>query len=292
VARSNVSVMLLGETGTGKEVVARVVHTLSSRRGELVAVNCGAFPPHLVESELFGHKRGAFSGATEDRLGLVRSADGGTLFLDEIGELPASAQAALLRVLQESEVVPVGATRPIRVNVRLVTATHRDLSALVDAGSFRKDLLARISGFKLALPPLRDRKEDVGLLVGTLLPRVLPEHFAQTTFCVDAARALFRYDWPLNVRELEKALGVAAVLARGGRIELEHLPAEVRQPPRAPTPLARLSPEELAHQADLVELLTRHRGNVAAVARDLKKGRQQVHRWMKRYGVDPNSFRP
>src|SRR5207248_905563 len=169
VARSTVSVVIHGESGTGKELVAQALHQLSGRPGPFVAVNCGALPETLVETELFGYRKGAFSGAVEDRPGLVRSSDKGTLLLDEIGSLPLPAQAALLRVLQEEEVVPVGATRPLRVNLRVVAATHEDLGVLASQELFRADLLARLSGFTLDLPPVRERREDVGLFLTSLL---------------------------------------------------------------------------------------------------------------------------
>src|SRR5688572_568824 len=165
IARTPVAVVLLGETGTGKEIVARALHELSGRPGHFIAVNCGALPEALIEAELFGHKRGAFSGAISDRPGLIRSADRGTLFLDEVGELPPESQVAFLRVLQEQEVVPVGDEKPIKVDSRLCAATHRDLDDLVATGKFRRDLYARLFGLVLELPPLRDRIEDLGILI-------------------------------------------------------------------------------------------------------------------------------
>src|SRR5262249_47473591 len=206
IAPSSVSVVLRGESGTGKEVVAAAIHRLSGRSGRLVAVNCGALSRALVESELFGYRKGAFSGAEEDRVGLVRTADRGTLFLDEIGDLPLSAQAALLRVLQQREVLPVGGNRPEKVDIRLLAATHRDLDALVGRNESRADLLARVSGFTVAMPPLRRRREDLGLLIGRLLTRELPERASHVKFTNDAVRALLAYPWPLNIRELEKCL--------------------------------------------------------------------------------------
>src|SRR5262249_29775805 len=172
VAPTEVSVLLQGETGTGKELVARALHQMSGRSGAFVAVNCGALPPNLIEAELFGHRRGAFTGATGERLGLVRAADAGTLFLDEVGELPASSQAAFLRVLQEREVVPVGVDHPVKVDVRLCSATLRDLDALVASGQFRRDLYARLFGLTIVLPPLRQRRVDLGLLTRRLLARI------------------------------------------------------------------------------------------------------------------------
>jgi transcriptional regulator with PAS, ATPase and Fis domain len=283
IAASQQTVLLHGETGSGKELVAHGIHTASKRTGPFVAVNCGALPETLVESELFGAKKGAFSGATEDRVGLIRSADGGTLFLDEIGDLAAPAQAALLRVLQEHEVLAVGATRPVRVDVRVIAATHRDLEADVTAQRFREDLLARIAGFVVEIPPLAARREDLGLLVRALLAR----HGASSTFAPDAARALLRYSWPRNVRELEQALASAIALAEGGAIELEHLPPALRAPAAKPAERAPADERETA----LRTLLARHKGNVAAVARAMGVARMQVHRWLERYAIDVDAFR-
>ena len=296
VARSRVSLLVSGETGTGKEVVASAIHQVSGRPGPFQAVNCGAFPPNLVESELFGYRKGAFSGAMEDRPGLVRSAEGGTLFLDEIGDLPLQAQAALLRVLQEEEVTPIGGTRPVEVDFRLVAATHRDLDALVSEEKFRPDLLARISGHTLSLPPLRERREDLGLLIAALLERIagpLANAVAQTA---DAARALLLHRWPLNVRELEKCLGSALVLAAGARIDVDHLPPAVRAreapPPSPPAAAPALGEEDRKRREELIAQLRTHAGNVTAVARAMGKARTQVQRWLRRYRLDPLSFRP
>ncbi|MDQ3262286.1 MAG: sigma 54-interacting transcriptional regulator [Myxococcota bacterium] len=300
VAPSRVPVMLLGETGTGKEITAHAVHALSGRTGPLVAINCGALPQALVESELFGHRKGAFTGAHEDRPGLVRSAAGGTLFLDEVGDLPLPLQAALLRVLQEGEVLPVGSAQPVKVDVRVVAATHRDLDALVEQGLFRSDLLARLCGLTVRLLPLRDRREDLGLLIGGLLRKVAAAH-PQVAFTREAARALLSYRWPLNVRELEKSLSVASVLAGAGKIELSHLPEQIRaarplppEPVVAPPPSVpsrELTPPEQERKAQLLELLRRHQGNVSAIARELDLARMQIQRWLKRYGLDPEKFR-
>src|SRR3989454_2079321 len=222
VARSTVPVVVRGESGTGKEVVASAIHELSGRAGPFQAVNCGALPPSLAESELLGYRRGAFTGAEDDRAGLVRSAHEGTLFLDEIGDLPLTAQAALLRVLQEGEVKPLGATRPIKIDVRLVSATHRDLEALAAEEKFRPDLLARLGGVTVQLPPLRERREDLGLLAAALLQRHFPGR--RVVLGSEAARALLVYPWPLNVRELERCLQAAVVLAGGGPLRLRPPP--------------------------------------------------------------------
>ena len=289
-ATTRLPVVLRGETGTGKEVLARLVHRLSRRPGRFQPINCAALAPSLLESELFGYRKGAFSGATEDRPGLVRSADKGTLFLDEIGDLPAPAQGVLLRVLQESEVLPVGDTRPVPVDFRLVVATHRPLEEMAAAGRFRPDLLARLAGFTLNVPPLRERREDLGALVAALLRRHAPDRALR--FSPAAARALFLHPWPLNVRELEKTLGLGIALAPEGVIDLPHLPAQIgaAAEPR-PAPVAPLGEDELRRREELVSLLREHRGNVTAVARVLGKARAQVQRWMRRYGLRPTVFR-
>jgi len=290
VAEAPVSLIVTGESGTGKEVIARAMHRLSGRRGPFVAVNCGAIPEALVESELFGSQRGAFSGA-EPRPGLVRSADGGTLFLDEIGELPERAQPALLRVLQEHEVMALGSVRAVTVDVRVIAATNRDLDTLVQRGGFRGDLLARLAGYRITLPPLRDRREDVGLLVGAILRRLARDAAHRVRFTRDAARALIAYDWPMNVRELEKALASALALARESPIGEEDLPAHVRAAVLAAPEGADVDAAERPLRERVIALLREHHGNVAAVARALGKARTQVHRWIERFGIDVDVFR-
>ena len=294
VARSQVPVIIEGPTGTGKEVVARAIHDLSQRSGPFVAVNCGALPRDLVEAELFGHRKGAFSGATDDQPGLVRSAAGGTLLLDEIGDLPPASQAAFLRVLQEHEVRPVGSTRALRVDLRVVAATHRSLERMVEAGDFRADLLARLSGHRIGLPALSDRREDFGLLLTALITRADPRLASRLRIQPLAARALLRYSWPANVRELEKCVATAVLLAhRSGRIELEHLPEPLRHPAEASSrePLEDRSGVDGARREQLVSLMREHSGNVTAVARAMGKARMQIQRWMKRYAIDARSFR-
>jgi hypothetical protein len=287
VAASRIPVLLQGESGTGKEVMARAIHALSGRAGPFLAINCGGIPSNLVESQLFGHRKGAFTGATDDSPGLFRSAEGGTLLLDEVGDLPPAAQAALLRVLQEEEVRAVGSERAVKVDVRVLAATHRDLEARVAADRFRSDLLARLSGYRCGLPPLRERREDLAWLAAALLEQGASR---PVTFSVDAARALLRHRWPQNVRELEKCLMGAAVLAAGGQVEVEHLPEAVRASGAAPPPAAADGPDA-ARREELIGLLQRHSGNVTAVARALGKARTQVQRWLRRFHLDPRSFR-
>jgi transcriptional regulator of acetoin/glycerol metabolism len=289
VARGRVPVLLVGESGTGKEVLARNIHAQSGRRGALVPVNCGAIPPNLVESELFGHKKGAFSGASHDRPGWVRTSDGGTLFLDEIGDLPATAQAAFLRVLQEAEIVPVGGSRPEPLDLRVVAATHHDLKRLVREGRFRHDLLARLDGVTLRLPALRDRTEDIPLLLVLLVRKVAPER-PDLRFTPAAGQAILQYRWPLNIRELEQALAGALALSPSGSIEVAHLPETVVGT-EEPEPPRELTPEESKHRDELVLLIREHGGNLSAVARVLQKGRTQILRWVARYGIDVESMR-
>ena len=322
IAMSQVPMLLLGESGTGKEVLARAAHAISGRRGAFVAVNCGALPASLVEAQFFGHARGAFSGAVSDQPGFVRASDGGTLFLDEIGDLPRGVQAVLLRVLQEREVTPVGSSRAYGVDLRVLAATHRRVDAPADTGAegegLRRDLYARLAGFTHFVPPLRDCKEDVGVLVAELLPVVAPGRAERLRLSIDVGRALLAHDWPLNVRELSQALSVAAVLANEV-IELSHAPEPLRHAVRPRTSAAPLSPSASLHPSSpspptappslppeeprelgpgdaelrdaLVTGLRSSRGNVSEVARAMGKTRMQIHRWMRRFAIDPESYR-
>jgi transcriptional regulator with GAF, ATPase, and Fis domain len=225
VAPTDLTVLITGETGTGKEMVARQLHRLGARPdGPLVAVNCGAIPEGLVESELFGHARGAFSGAVADRKGRIESADGGTLFLDEIGEMPAAVQVRLLRVLQERVVVRVGESKARPVEFRLILATHRDLAKAVQEGGFRQDLYYRIREFEVRLPPLRERGDDLVMLARHFLTRFSRQYNrSDLTFSPAAMEALVAHDWPGNIRELEGRVKRAAVLAEGRSVEPSHL---------------------------------------------------------------------
>jgi transcriptional regulator with GAF, ATPase, and Fis domain len=293
IAPTMLPVLLRGETGTGKEVVARALHALSKRSGPFVAVNCGGIPDTLIESQLFGHVKGAFSGAVRDEPGFVRASSGGTLFLDEVGDLPQSCQTALLRVLQESEVVPVGASRPVGVQLRVVAATHQPLEALIARGLFRADLLARLDGFSFALLPLRSRREDLGLLVADLFGAASPQ--APPRLSIDVGRALLRYSWPLNIRELQHCLARAtALIGMGDAIELRHLPEAIRKAADSSV-VAPLRPAHSTSDAELrarVEtLLAEHHGNISEVARATGKGRMQIHRWLKRLAIDPDRYR-
>jgi DNA-binding NtrC family response regulator len=298
IATSPISVLLLGESGTGKEVVAREIHRASGRHGSFRAVNCAAIPENLFESELFGYKRGAFSGADRDKQGLLRAAHEGTLLLDEIGDMPLDAQAKLLRVLQSSELYPVGATAPEVVDVRIVCATHRDLKRLEREGKFRPDLFARMNEYQLKLPPLRDRKEDVYLLFRAFL-----ERHGRPTLGVSFLfmTGLLHYDFPYNVRELEACAKRAIALADATVLGAELLPEPVREYMEGYGSVERSPPDVSADplpprhgtptEADLRALLQSHEGNVAAVGRSLGKARMQIHRWVERYGIDLEDYR-
>jgi transcriptional regulator with PAS, ATPase and Fis domain len=282
VAESAVPVVIAGPSGAGKEILARRIHARSSRRGPFLAVNCGALAPTLVDSTLFGHTKGAFSGATSEQPGLFRSAEAGTLLLDEIAELSADAQVKLLRVLQEHEVMAVGASKPVPIDVRVIAASHQDLAACVQAGRLRQDLHMRLWGLELVLPALDDRLEDLGLLCAALAEKRWPRAPRMSRECW---RALYRYSWPGNVRELEQVMVTAIELAGPEKeLTLEHLPARLRE-------LGSEGAQDDALEARLRALLRQHQGNVSAVARELGKARVQIRRWCKRFGIDIDGFR-
>jgi DNA-binding NtrC family response regulator len=292
LAPTSHAVLLSGESGAGKEVLAQKLHERSGRRGPLVAVNCAALPENLLEDELFGHVRGAFSGAHADRVGLLRAADGGTLLLDEVGEMPLALQAKLLRVLEDHKVRPLGAEKELDTDLRVIAASNRDLAELSEEGRFRADLLARLGLLAVRVPALRDRREDLGLLVRSIL-RSVPEGLEEVRIDLDALRLILRHPWPLNVRELRHALLTAADLARSPEgavtvIYAHHLPAAVREraaPAAAAAPRRQLSASEQELRARVVEQLALHRGNVAAAARALGTSRTRVQRLMARFGI-------
>ena len=288
LARTKLPLLIVGETGVGKEIAARELHERSDCPGDFVAVNCGALPESLVASELFGHVRGAFSGADRDRSGLVQRANGGTLFLDEIAELSTASQVALLRVIQQGEVRPVGSTDPVSVDVRFIAATHRDLEAEVAAGNFREDLLARLSGHQIDIPPLRERREDLGLLVARMIADGSLEELRDRRFSPRAIGTLLGYDFPRNVRELVHILQRASALAEGGLIKTRHLPESLFD---ASTPKSEVSSEDDDLEARLIATLEETGGNVAKTARQFGKAPIQVRRWCRRFGIDLADFR-
>jgi len=261
-ASSRASVFIQGESGTGKEVCADAIHRRSNRRGRpFVALNCGAIPHELIESEVFGHVKGAFTGATSDREGAASRADGGTLFLDEICELDLSLQTKLLRFLQTGDVQKVGSDRAIKVDVRIVCATNRDPLAMVKAGQFRSDLYYRLHVIPLLLPPLRDRGEDAVLIARHLLAQYAAEEGKNFTgFTADAEAAILRYAWPGNVRELQNVMRQVSVLQSGETATLDMLPADLRRVPRAAAPAGSIrtepgpaTPKAAIRPLDLVE---------------------------------------
>jgi transcriptional regulator with PAS, ATPase and Fis domain len=290
IARSDASVLLMGESGTGKELVARRIHERSARaEGSFVAVNCAAFPDTLIEEELFGHERGAFTGAIRNRVGRFKTAHGGTLFLDEVAELSTPAQAKLLRVLQTFSFEPVGSDTTITVDVRLITATHRDLREQILRGRFREDLYYRIKVVELRLPALRERPEDLPFLFDRFLARFTPDGGPVPRLTPDAAAALHRYPFPGNVRELEHAIEHAVVMSRGcGYIDLKHLPADITgetpPPPTPPTrPLAVVMKE--FEKDYLLRVLRQTRGARAEAAALLGISRKTLWEKLKEHGI-------
>ncbi len=297
LAPTRVPVLLLGDTGTGKEAIARGVHALSGRPGGLVPINCGALPASLVEAQLFGHVRGAFSGAIRDERGFIRSAHDGTLFLDEVGDLPRSSQTTLLRVLQDGEVTPVGTTRATKVDLRVVSATHRPLTG--DNAGFREDLFARLAGRTLRVLPLRERIEDIGLAIAHMLATHAPGGGQGVSLTPELGRLFLQHRWPLNFRELEQAICAALPLSDDGVLRCRHFPslAPPEDPsPRVPTAAAEAGRESTGDEEERLRIVViahmrEQRGNVSAVARAMGKAPMQIHRWMKRFGIRANEFR-
>ncbi|EML1598457.1 sigma-54-dependent Fis family transcriptional regulator [Burkholderia cenocepacia] len=292
-AMSDATVLLTGETGTGKEVAARVLHAASARHaGPFVAVNCAAIPADLLESELFGHRRGAFTGAHADRAGRLVEADGGTLFLDEIGDMPAAMQAKLLRALQERQVTPLGADRATAIDIRVVAATHRDLAAAVADGTFREDLFYRLNVIPLHLPPLAERVADILPLAAHFLGNAAGMRALHLTN--DAQRALLDHGWPGNVRELRNVMERAAALAPGPAVSAADLglgavPARQSGADAVPAHLLDMPlPDALAtvERAAILHALERANGNRAEAARQLGIGRQSLYARMANLGIE------
>ena len=287
VAPHRRTVVVTGETGTGKEVVARQIHRRSGRPGPFVAVNCGAFTEGLLASELFGHVRGAFTGAVQDQQGLFRSARGGTLLLDDVAEIPLSLQPTLLRVLETWQVRPVGSTRDVDVDVRVVATTNRELLAMVQEGLFRSDLYARLAQWTIRLPPLRERREDIPALTRALLGRC---EAADRPLTPDLQEALLLHDWPMNVRWLMNVLSVAAIATPSGALALGD---EVRSALRKDLP-ERAVPHPDAQELDkagLEDLLRRFQGRVAEMSRHMEITRPKLYRLLWAQGLDPAQFR-
>jgi two-component system response regulator HydG len=280
-------VLITGETGTGKELVARAIHAESNRRGGLfIVVDCGAIPPNLVESELFGYVAGAFTGAVRAKEGLFQAAHGGTVFLDEIGELPLELQPKLLRVLQEGEIRPIGSTKAVSVDIRILAATHRDLEAQVKAGNFREDLYYRLAVLPLRVPPLRERREDIAMLARHFAERAAGPSF-DATILPEAMELLVRYDWPGNVRELENAIERAVALNTNGPIRKEDLPTAVQSFAGA----AAMNSNGAVSMADaerhaIEHALRRANNKKLEAARMLGIGKTTLYRKLKVYGLE------
>jgi DNA-binding NtrC family response regulator len=303
-ASLDITVLITGETGTGKELAARAIHYQSPRRDQrFVPVNCGALPAELVESELFGHVRGAFTGAAAAKPGLFEEASGGTIFLDEIGELPLSVQVKLNRTLQEREIRRVGDNSSTKVDVRVIAATHRDLKAEAQAGRFREDLFYRLHIFPIRMPALRVRREDIPLLAAHFLDKHAKAHRRDVSgFAPAALRVLTEYTWPGNVRELENAIERAVAVAGGAEVDVRDLPTELRDNPKDGLPidaLVKLPYREALDTARdsfsrdyLAALMREFKGNVTRAAERAGVERESLHRLLRRYGVRSDDFKP
>jgi DNA-binding NtrC family response regulator len=288
VSQHTYPVLILGESGTGKELVAKSIHYLSPRRiGPFVPVECSALVPTLIESELFGYVKGAFTGAMQTRKGLLEAASGGTLFLDEIGDLPFDLQAKLLRVLQEKEVKPVGATERVPIHVRVIAATNRDLETAVRNGSFRQDLYFRLNVVQIKLPPLRDRKSDIPLLVSYFLEKFNDPQRPLPVIAEDAMARLMAYDWPGNVRELENAVARAVALGSGPILHAGDLPSNLQYGASERLPLRdELLPLEELERRAVYRALRETGGDKLAAARLLGIGKTTLYRKLKQYEAE------
>jgi len=289
-AQSEASLLIQGESGTGKELLARAIHRASPRHGKpFVAINCGAIPAELLESELFGHVKGAFTGAGRAHAGLFLSANGGTVFLDEIGDMPPPLQVKLLRVLQEGEVRPVGSTETRAVDVRILSATHRDLEAAIAGGEFREDLYYRLNVVGLTLPPLRERREEIPLLARHFLAALTGKYPRRIHgFAPDALDMLTAADWPGNIRQLQNALEQCVALCTTSTIPASLVARALRDKPAEIQPLAEA---RAAFERDyLITLLKLTRGQVSEVARLAGRNRTEVYRLLQRHGLTPALF--
>jgi two-component system response regulator HydG len=296
VAQSSHPVLILGESGTGKELVARTVHAYGPNgQKPFLPIDCGSLVPTLIESELFGYVKGAFTGANRSKDGLLVSAEGGTVFLDEIGELSLDLQVKLLRALQEREVRPVGATHRVPIRARIVAATNRDLAAMVEKGTFRKDLFYRLNVVSLRLPPLRDRKQDIPLLIAHFLDRISRDQDRKFALDDEALRTMMRYEWPGNVRELENAMEKACALISGPTIALGDLPTQLQRQGleaqrmsaatgEAPDAPAVKTLAELERSA-ILSAIHMLKGDKLQAARMLGIGKTTLYRKLKEYGI-------
>jgi len=291
VAPHDTTVLVLGETGTGKELVAKAIHEASGVRGGFFAVNCGGMADTLLQSELFGHVRGAFSGAERERQGLIEAAHGGTLFLDEIGDASPSLQVSLLRFLQEGEIRKLGSNRSIKVKTRVIAATHRDLRNIEGEQSFREDLYARLSRWEIKVPPLRERKEDIPLLIRHFLERLAPGKTLHHRLALEMAQ----YSWPRNVRELEMIVERALIEAGDENpIPLTtSLLEQLKETAESETEelATRQSTKTSKDPEKLQQLLSKYEGNVRLVSKELGVARNTLYRWFKSFDIDPESFR-
>jgi two-component system, NtrC family, response regulator len=291
VAPTDATLLVLGENGTGKELVAHAIHQSSPRReGPFIPINCGAIPETLLESELFGHERGAFTDAHRDRLGKLELAEGGTLFLDEIGELPVMVQVKLLRFLQDHVVERVGGREPKHVDARVVAATNRDLKDAMATGAFREDLYYRLSVVTIAVPPLRERGDDLRMLADYFLEFYARHHKRRIKgFTQSALRALQAHRWPGNVRELENRVQRAVILAQDAYLRPADMELEGEEADEAPRSLQEA--RDATERALVVEALTRNAGNVTRAARDIQVSRPTLHDLMRKHGLDAARFR-
>jgi two-component system NtrC family response regulator len=287
VAGTNVAVLLLGESGTGKEMAAAAIHRRSARKdGPFVAINCNAIPENLLESELFGHEKGAFTGAHIQRKGLLETASGGTLFLDEIGELPPAIQVKLLRFLQEQRLQRVGGRQEIQVDTRLVAATNADLKQLVESGKFREDLFFRIAVVTLRLLPLRERGEDIVFLAREFLQRCAAENECEKMmFTPDALRAIIRYSWPGNVRELQNRVKRAVIMASGSRVAAKDLELDEHEGVSALSAKTLKEAREQVERDMVQRALKRHSGRITAAAADLGISRPTLYELMEKLSI-------
>ena len=293
VASSDATILIEGPTGTGKDLLAKVIHNVSTRAGNpLVKVNCAALPDNLLESEMFGYVKGAFTGAEKDKPGRFQEADGGTIFLDEIGDLPLALQAKLLRVLEDKEFYPLGSRKTSKVDIRIISATNQNLGQLVREKRFREDLFYRLNVMRLELPPLKDRRADIPLLISHILKRLSATQDTRADrFSNDAMEVLLNHDYPGNIRELENIIEHALIVCRDPVIEVDHLPLAFQKSTAAPMPAAKSrsfeKEVELSERSLILEMLQKHNWNKGQTAAALKINRTTLWRKMKKFDLSP-----